>query len=104
MTVAEGGDGRGGAPVVTGALCKRGIAYATEECVAPKRTVTTLVRVDGRRAPLPVKTAAPVPKGKIFETLATIHAARAKPPVRIGDVIVADVCGTGVDVVATGAV
>jgi len=85
-------------------LCKRGVAYATEEVTAPKRMVTTLVRVAGRRMPLPVKTAAPIPKGKIFEALATIHAAGAAAPVKIGDVVVADVCGTGVDIVATGAV
>ena len=89
---------------IKGALCKRGVAYATEEITAPKRMVTTLVQVAGRRAPLPVKTAAPVPKGKIFEVLATTHSARVSAPVRIGDVIVADVCGTGVDIVATGTV
>jgi len=89
---------------VKGALCKRGVKYATEECVAPKRMVTTLVRVGGRRAPLPVKTAAPVPKEKIFDILAAAHAACVTPPVRIGDVVVADVCGTGVDIVATSVV
>ena len=89
---------------VKGALCKRGVEYATEECVAPKRMVTTLVRVAGRRAPLPVKTATPVPKEKIFDILAATHATHVSPPVRIGDVVVADVCGTGVDIVATSAV
>ena len=40
----------------------------------------------------------------IFVCLARIHAAEAIRPVRIGDVIVPDVCGTGVSVVATMAV
>ena len=40
-------------------------------------------------------------KEKIFACLESIHGAEAVPPVRIGDVVVKDVCGTGVDVVAT---
>ncbi|MCL1909793.1 MAG: DUF1667 domain-containing protein [Kiritimatiellaeota bacterium] len=86
------------APAIAGAK------YAEEECVAPKRMVTTLVRVAGRRAPLSVKTAAPVPKEKIFDVLAAVHSAQAAPPARIGDVVLADVCGTGVDILATSAV
>ena len=89
---------------IHGALCKRGVAYATEEITAPTRMVTTLVQVASRRAPLPVKTAAPVPKHKIFDILAATHATRATPPVRIGDVILPDVCDTGVDIVATSPV
>jgi len=106
MTVNEIVPGREtrGTISITGALCKRGVAYATEEVTAPKRMVTTLVQVAGRRMPLPVKTAAPVPKEKIFDILAATHAARVSAPVRIGDVVVADVCGTGVDIVATSAV
>ncbi len=86
---------------VDGAGCGRGAVYARQECVCPTRMVTSLVRVQGRHAPLSVKTARPVPKEKIFACLQSIRAARVTPPVRIGDVIVADVCGTGVDVVAT---
>jgi CxxC motif-containing protein len=87
---------------VDGAGCGRGAAYARQECVCPTRVVTSLVRVSGRRAPLSVKTARPVPKELIFRCLERIHATAAAPPVRIGDVIVKNVCGTGVDVVATG--
>jgi len=42
-----------------------------------------------------------VPKGKIFEVLESIKAVTAVPPVNIGDVVIPDVCGTGVSVVAT---
>ena len=89
---------------VDGAGCGRGAVYARQECVCPTRNVTSLVRVRGRRAPLSVKTSRPVPKEIIFDCLARIHAVEAVRPVRIGDVIVPDVCGTGVDVVATMAV
>jgi CxxC motif-containing protein len=92
-------DGR--ALAVDGAACGRGAAYARQECACPTRMVTSLVRVRGLRQPLSVKTARPVPKEMIFSCLARIHEAEAAPPVRMGDVIVKDVCGTGVDVVAT---
>ena len=89
---------------VDGAGCGRGAVYARQECVCPTRMVTSLVQVQGRRAPLSVKTVRPVPKEKIFACLEEIHRARVTSSVRIGDVIVKDVCGTGVDVVATGGV
>ena len=93
--------GNGKVESVDGAGCGRGAAYARQECVCPTRMVTTLVRVEGRRAPLSVKTVRPVPKERIFACLDEIHRVRVTPPVGIGDVIVKDVCGTGVDVVAT---
>ena len=86
---------------VDGAACGRGAAYARQECVCPTRQVTTLARVRGRREPLSVKTAQPVPKALIFACVEEIHRACVVPPVRIGDVVVKNVCGTGVDVVAT---
>ena len=55
---------------VEGNTCKRGAQYALDELCAPKRTVTTTVRVVGGFLPLvPVRTAAPVPKERIAEVL-----------------------------------
>ena len=93
------GDGK--VEAVDGAGCGRGAVYARQECVCLTRMVTSLVRVRGRRAPLSVKTIRPVPKGKIFACLEQIHAVEVTPPVRIGEVLLKDVCGTGVEVVAT---
>lgn len=85
---------------VTGNTCKRGDDYARKECVAPMRTVTGTVRMaDGRV--VSVRTRGDVPKSKIFDVAAAFNAARPKAPLHIGDVVIADVCGTGVDVVAT---
>jgi len=86
---------------VDGAGCGRGAAYARQECVCPTRQVTTLARVRGRREPLSVKTAQPIPKALVFACVEEIHRARVAPPVKISDVVVKNVCGTGVDVVAT---
>lgn len=86
---------------VDGAECGRGAVYARQECVCPARMVSSLARVCGRRAPVSVKTARPIPKEAIFEVMREIHGLRLVPPVRLGDVVIRDVCGTGVDVVAT---
>ena len=53
-----------------GYTCDIGRAYVAEEVIAPKRTVTTTVRVDGGAlALLPVVSDRPVPKDSIFACL-----------------------------------
>ena len=86
---------------VSGNGCPRGEAYAKAEVTNPTRMVTGLVRVAGTRRPLPVKTRTPIPKGKIADVTNLLANTTVLPPKRIGDVIVENVCGTGVDVVAT---
>jgi len=87
---------------VKGNGCGKGKAYGVEECINPTRTVTSSVRVEGGEYPLvSVKTARPIPKSLIWECMKAINAARVKAPVDIGQVIIRDVAGTGVDVVAT---
>jgi CxxC motif-containing protein len=89
---------------VGGNSCNRGIVYAKQESVAPRRMVTAAVMLQNHAMPLSVKTGAPIPKEKIFECMEEISALRLNAPVKIGQVVIADVCGTGVDVVATKSV
>ena len=86
---------------VTGNSCPKGEEYAKAEVTNPTRMVTGLVKVAGTRRPLPVKTRRAIPKGKISEVTNLLANTTVLPPKRIGDVILEDVCGTGVDVVAT---
>ena len=88
---------------VTGNTCAIGDKYARNEVMHPERTVTSTVVIDGGgdKPRLPVKTAGNIPKDKIFECIKAIDAARVKAPVRIGDVVIENVVGTGVNVVAT---
>ena len=48
-----------------------------------------------------MKTKTDVPKDKIFDVMKEINKIQAKAPVRIGDVLIPDVAGTGVPVIAT---
>ena len=93
--------GEDGQVEVEGNTCARGAAYAVEEATAPSRMVTGLAQVEGRLEPVSVKTASPVPKERMADVLAALRDLRALPPVAAGDVLLADVCATGVDVVAT---
>ena len=82
-----------------------GDAYARKEVTHPTRIVTTTVQVAGGTAPVvSVKTAQDIPKGKIFDCAAALRDVRVQAPVAIGDVVLSDAAGTGVDVVATKAV
>ena len=96
---------------ITGNRCPRGMVYAQEEICAPKRTVTaTCAAVFEKdavgRSPyaprrVPVKTSTPCPQEKIPALLADIYGTKVTLPVKLGDVIIADWNGSGLDVVAT---
>ncbi|MCD7820676.1 MAG: DUF1667 domain-containing protein [Clostridiales bacterium] len=89
---------------VTGNTCPRGAAYARKEVTNPTRIVTSTVRVVGSAtgaATVSCKTAGDVPKDKIFACVKDIAGVAVEAPVHIGDVVKADVAGTGVDMIAT---
>lgn len=86
---------------VTGNGCKRGVEYAVKECTNPTRSLTTTVAVSHGEIPVvPVKTAGKVPKGRIMECMKAIGQIRVEAPVRAGDILLKDLLGTGVDVIA----
>ena len=84
-----------------GNLCKRGESYASAEFAHPVRILTTIVKLEGQNDLLPVRSNAPVPKEKLFDCMDVIRATEVKLPVKRYDVIVPNICGTGVDIVAT---
>ena len=87
---------------VTGNRCPRGEAYGRAELIHPTRMVTSTVKCTGGSRPrCPVKTSGPVPKDMVFAVVAALDAVELTAPVRIGQVVLANVCGTGVDIVAT---
>lgn len=88
---------------VTGNACPRGAAYAADEVCHPMRCVTTTVAVTGSPldAVVSVRTDGDVPKEKVADVVAVLATVRLEAPVHVGDLVLADVCGTGVNVVAT---
>ncbi len=87
---------------VSGNGCEKGADYGRDELVSPTRVITSTVKVTGGLyARCPVKTAAPIPKSLIFEAMKTLDSVELQAPVHVGDVVIENVCGTGVDFVAT---
>ena len=101
LTVTVDGD----SVTVTGNTCPRGAVYGEKEVTHPTRTVTSTVAVEGgEMARVSVKTAGDIPKEKIFDVMAEIRGTKLTAPVTIGDVIIKNAAGTGVDIIATKSV
>ena len=90
---------------VSGNTCPRGEKYAVDECTNPVRMLTSTVKVNGGSLPVvPVKTSKPIPKDKMFDCMKVINSEVVDAPVRMGEVIICNVCDTGADIVATNEV
>ena len=91
---------------VTGNTCPRGDQYARSEFIRPMRLLTSVVKVENRpETPLvAVRTDRPVPKDQIFPCMEEIRRMAVTPPIRSGAVLIADVAGTGADVIASASV
>ncbi len=87
---------------VSGNRCARGEDYGRTELSNPTRVLTSTVDVLGSHiARCPVKTNGAIPKSKMFEAMEKVRAVKLTAPVRSGQVVIADLLGTGVDLVAT---
>ena len=87
---------------VAGNTCPRGERYAKSELSHPVRTVTSTVTIQkARYCRLPVITSGPVPKERIFDVMREIRAVCVCAPVQIHDIIIENVCGLGVHVIAS---
>ena len=89
-------------PVVSveGQGCKRGVEYATAECTHPTRVLTTTApTVDG--GVVPCKTDRASPRELLFEAMKAVNSLSAPAVVRIGDILLENLLGTGANIVAT---
>ena len=87
---------------VTGNSCPRGAEYGKNEIQNPTRVLTSTVRITGgayRRCP--VKTDRAVPKAKLMDIMKELNHVEVASPVSIGQVVLTDAAGTGVNVVVT---
>ncbi|NLG29290.1 MAG: DUF1667 domain-containing protein [Chloroflexi bacterium] len=89
---------------IVGNRCARGVDFVREEITAPRRMLTTTVRVRGGALPLvPVRSTAPLPKGRLLEVAAHLRGLLLDAPVEEHQLVCADVLGTGVDIVTSRA-
>jgi CxxC motif-containing protein len=93
---------QGGELLITGNLCKRGLAFAEAEITHPTRTVTSTVRTAFPDVPvLPVRTDGEIPKGKIPELMEVLRGLTIQRPLKIGETVVENLLGLGVNLIAT---
>ena len=87
---------------VQGNRCARGRKFAEQEIIRPMRILaTTIVVREGDEKLLPVRTARPIPRDLHLRAMRDIRHASITAPVRMGDVVMSDLLGTGVDLVAS---
>ena len=90
--------------LLKGNKCKKGIDYAKNEALDPRRMLTSSVLVKNGKWPLvSVRSSKPVPKNKIFSVLSEIKKAKVDAPVKTGQILIKNVSGTNIDIVATNA-
>ncbi len=100
LTVCK--DAAGKVTSVTGNTCPRGEKYARQEIESPTRTLTGTVRLVGGCLPrLPVITSDAVPKDRIFDVMREINRMTVHTPVHTGDILIENVLGLGVNVIAS---
>ena len=88
--------------IIEGHSCKRGEVYAREEFIAPKRILTTTMRVENGFLPLiPVRSDKPIPKEKLQEALKQIAITKIKAPIKMGEILLKDVLGMDANIIAS---
>ena len=88
--------------LVDGNKCKKGIEYARNEALDPRRMLTSLVFVKNGKWPLvSVKSSQPVPKNQVFSILKEIKKTTVSAPVKSGQIIIKNVANTNIDIIAT---
>jgi CxxC motif-containing protein len=95
-------DAEGSIVEVRGFSCRKGKVFAEREHTDPRRMVTATVAVNGGLwARLPVHTTDEIPKNRLWDVVRALGGIVVVAPIHLGDIVLQDACGTGVDVVAS---
>lgn len=87
---------------VTGNNCPRGDKFAHQELTCPMRVLTTTVAVSGgEETLLPIRTAEAIPLALHAHAMDLIRDLVVNAPIRMGDIVLEDLLGTGIDLIAS---
>lgn len=90
---------------VSGNHCYQGERFALQELSCPTRSVNAYVKVSGGELDrCPVHTSRPIAKEKMMAAVEALEAITLPAPIWVNQVVLSDVCGTGVDFVASQSV
>ncbi len=87
---------------LSGNMCARGKEFIVQELKEPMRVLTTTVRIKGAEFNmLPVRTDKPIPKRLIPIIMEDIAKIEVNVPIKMYNVIVKNIAGTRVNIIAT---
>lgn len=87
---------------VNGNRCPRGKTFAITELTKPMRTICSTVKTSYPEVPvLSVRTSNEIPKDQIFAVIKEINKVVVSKKIKLGDVVIKNVLGLGVDIIAT---
>lgn len=85
---------------ISGYTCKRGLEYATNEFIAPVRTLTTTIKAEDYVSPIiAVRSNRPIPKDQQFACMEVIKNTKVRGPFAMGQVVIENILDTGADIV-----
>ena len=86
---------------VTGNQCKKGLKHAEKEVTFPGRVLTTTMKTDIPGIPLvPVRSSDELPKERLMVCMAEISKKGIHGPVKLGQPVIENILGLGVDIVS----
>lgn len=97
-------DETGSVKAVTGNRCPRGEAFGRQEVICPMRILSSTVCITGASsgdALIPVRTQKAIPLAHQKDVMALIDRIEVQAPIHMGDIVITDAAGTGVDVIAS---
>jgi CxxC motif-containing protein len=95
-------DDRGEVTKVSGNKCKEGREYAINEYKNPVRVLTATVLTEASSQPLlPVRTDKPILRTRLREGMRVLAKVKAKPPLKVGDILIPNFLDIGVNLVAS---
>ncbi len=87
---------------VEGYECKKGIQYAIDEFIDPRRILTTTVKIKGSRLPvIPVRSDKPLPKNLLFRCMDILKEVIVEAPTEMGQIVFENILNTGVNIITT---
>ncbi len=85
-----------------GYTCNRGLDYAKQEFFAPKRVLTTTIRVKNGFLPLiPVRVDKAILKKDLNEALNVIAKKEVEAPIKMGDILIENIAGEDANIIAS---
>lgn len=87
---------------ISGYTCLRGLNYVKQELVDPRRTLTSTFKVSGSTLLVcPCKSSQTLPKDRVKDVVKEIAKLDIKAPIKMHQVVIENVLGLGVDIIAT---